>query len=188
MPVTLVEHLEFFGLAIALEARKESLSRCFHTFLAIGDQLPVGALAQAGENEVVVVVLPVVQVGVEVILTEYPVFRNAGKDVVAAHPFFDVAAHIEFSVFGQAGGFFVSGDAGGNRVAQGDDVFGIRPHGAVEKRTVVRCLGDFLRHDDAVIEQGGISEILFGIRKSIRDHFSSFEHTQAARACCTSKG
>ena len=91
--------LEAFGLGIAVtKTVVEGLGEFFHALLAIGHHHDVAVGAQAGRRDVVVVLLPVAQIGVEIRHAGQLPGLAAGIGQIAPHPFLDIPAHAEQAV------------------------------------------------------------------------------------------
>ena len=168
MPVALVEHLEFFRRPGIFEALKKALRALHHALPAIRHHGPMLVRRQAGQREVIVILLPVAQIHIEIILLENPLRILAAEHIVAPCPFLDIAAHLELAVRRQAGGFLVSGNARRDRVAQRDDVFHIRPQHGVEKCALVSRLGRLFGHDHIIAIQARIGKIQLHHRQIFR--------------------
>lgn len=88
MAGALIADLKILRCIRIAKALMEAARHSLHALLAVGDDPPFRIEAQAGQQQIVMIVFPVVQVDVEVIELFDFLWRDAGIDVVATNPDF----------------------------------------------------------------------------------------------------
>jgi len=86
----------------------EGFDELFHAFLAVRNHPDRLVRAQAGRRDIVIVLFPVAQVGIEVVHFQHRIRIGPGIHEIATHPVLDIPTDREPAVFRQAAGFFVS--------------------------------------------------------------------------------